>query len=338
METTDLVSTIIARLDAAMGGACDRGAVSLDDAMDAALQAAADAAKRQGPAGISTGFRDIDERLGGLEDETLNVLAGRPGMGKTALGYQWALAAARAGIGVCVISLEMSSKELGRRALAAAAGVPVWDIKRGHITEKQMIALGKARHEMLNKLPFTIEDGAGLTASQIDLRVRAAHRKHGVGLIMVDHLHIVKPDDADVRAGATWAVGRISGAMKRMAKQHRVPVLLLAQLNRGVENRDDKRPALADLRQAGDIEQDADTVSFVYRAEYYMKKEPERSEGESEEKYSDRVAAWRERKAQVAGKAELIVEKIRDGAPGIINLRFNGETAAFYDNEGGRDV
>lgn len=326
----DIVGSALAKIEGAFGAETDRRATSLNEAMDAALEDAEAARELEGPAGLTTGFASVDDQMGGMEDGTLVVLAGRPGMGKSGLGWQWAIAAARQGVGVAVISLEMSAKELGRRALAALSGVPVWAIKRGRLTNEQASALVLARRE-LDGLPITIEDGSGLTAAQIDLKARAAHRKHGLGLIMVDHLHIVRPEDADVRQGATWAIGRISGAMKRMAKNHHCPVLLLAQLNRGVEGRDDKRPGLADLRQAGDIEQDADVVSFVYRAEYYIRNEPERGEDETADRYDRRLAAFRDRKAAAAGRAELIFAKIRDGAPGTVELTFRGETASFSE-------
>ena len=307
--------------------------VSMDDAMDAALARADEAAKRGGPAGLPTGFNAVDEMLGGLEDGTLTVLAGRPGMGKSGLGWQWAVHVASLGIGVLAVSLEMSAAELGRRALSSVSGVPVWTMKRGKHAQHaaRLIAARKRLHGM----PLTIEDGGGLTAAMIGLKARAAHRKHGLGLIMVDHLHIVRPDDQDSRNGATWAVGKVSGAMKRLAKEFGCPVLLLAQLNRGVEGRDDKRPGLGDLRQSGDIEQDADAVAFIYRAEYYMGKEPEKIPGENDEKFSTRLTQFRRLKDEVAGKADLIFAKVRDGAPGTVPLLFHGETTSFSEPEYG---
>lgn len=322
----------IASIEGAFGADTDRKAVSLNDAMDGAMEAMEAARTGDGPIGLSTGFQSLDTRLGPMESDMLFVLAGRPGMGKSALGMQIAVSAARQGIGVLALSLEMSAVALGRRVLSSISGVPVGVIRSGHATHEQGAAIVLAR-KVLHDLPLSIEDGSGLTAAQIDLKARAAHRRHGLGFVMVDHLHIVRPEDADVRQGATWAVGRISGAMKRLAKTHRCPVLLLAQLNRGVEGRDDKRPGLADLRQAGDIEQDADAVAFVYRPEYYLKGEPERTEGESNEKHAKRVNDWREKKAAVAGVAEVIFAKIRDGEPGTVSLRFTGDTASFGEPE-----
>lgn len=331
------MSAIAARLDQTVFGTEANKGISFDTAMDSAIEASQAARDGTGPRMLSTGFRSVDEFLGGMEEGTLHVLAGRPGMGKSAIGHQMCISAARQGIAVLEISLEMTARELGRRSLSAASGVPSVFIKRGDLTPKQADALIRARHE-LKGLPLTIEDGSGLTVSQIAAKVRQAQRKRKLGLIMIDHLHIVRPEDSDVRQGATWAVGRISGAMKRLAKEHGCPVLLLAQLNRSVEGRDDKRPALSDLRQAGDIEQDADVVSFVYRPEYYLPKSPpDVVDGESAEKHSKRVDLYHQRKAAVAGKAELIFAKVRDGASGSVQLGFNGATTSFYEVEDERD-
>ena len=302
---------------------------SLNGAMDDAIRAADEAAARDGPAGLSTGWHSVDDALGGLEDGTLTVLGARPGMGKTAASLQIAINVARQGIGVLVISLEMSARELGRRALATASGVSVEAMKKGH-HEFHHDKLKAAREELHN-LPLSIEDGGGLTAGMIGLKARAAHRRHGVGLIVVDHLHIVRHDDVEAKQGATQAVGAIAIAMKRLAKEHRCPVLLLAQLNRGVEGRDDKRPSMFDLRQSGAIEEAADAVVFLYRAEYYMTKEPEHDLNETAKAYDEKLTKWRAAKADVAGKAELIFAKVRDGAPCTVPMLFHGETTSFSE-------
>ena len=325
----DIVAASVAAMEGAFGVDQDRKATTLDSAMDAAIQAAEQARTREGPAGLETGFPSLDAVLGGLEDGTMNVVAGRPGMGKSSLVWQIALHAARAGIGVVAFSLEMSAMQLGRRALSVASGVPLKALRSGDMTTRHGEALLQARREMAG-LPLSIEDASGLTVAQIDLRIRAAHRRHGVGLIVIDHLHIVRPDDADERNGSTWAVGKISRGMKTLAKRHNCPVIVAAQLNRGVEGRDDKRPTLADLRQAGDIEQDADSVSFVYREAYYLR-DPARREGESEQKFAERCEQSAERLREVADKAEVIIAKLRDGEPGSVSLQWRGETTSFHE-------
>lgn len=314
------------------GSVATQGVTSLNEAMDEAMRQADAAVGRVGPVGLATGFASIDTMLGGLEAGTLTVLGGRPGSGKSALGHQIAIHAARQGVGVLEISLEMSAVQLGRRALAAASGVPLWAMKRGEHAQyvKRII---DARRE-LHDLPLSIEDGGGLTAALITLKARAAQRRHkGLGLIMIDHLHIVLPDAADARHGGTWAVGRVSGAMKRLAKEMGCPVLLLAQLNRQLEARDDKRPGLADLRQAGDIEQDADAVMFAYRPEMYLGGVPEGASGETPEKLANRRTQYEADKVRLRGKAELIFAKVRDGETGTVALTFDGQTTSFAESE-----
>ncbi len=341
-DPTGLIAATIDKLDAIAAGAGEeRKAISMDTAMDSALAAAERASRGEGPAGISTGMPSVDQVIGGLEAQTMTVLAGRPGMGKSALGMQWAIHAARdakaahdAGkpkLGVLVISLEMSAEQLGRRALSAAARIPLEAIKHGRLTQDDFDRLVRARHELAG-LPLSIEDCSGLSMGLIRLKARSARRRHGLGLIMVDHLHIVRPEDADVRNGATAAIGKISNGMKQLAKEFECPVLALAQLNRSLESREDKRPTLADLRQAGEIEQDADAVAFVYRGEYYLPKgDIERHHGEQPDKFIERVNRLDEDRTRLKGKAELIFEKVRDGSPSTVPLRFNGATTFFSE-------
>ena len=331
-----MILRLMGALEPMLGGEQSARAVSLDDAIDAALDAADAAARGDGPAGISTGFPSLDDALGGLEPGTMTVLAGRPGMGKSALGWQIAVNVARSGIGVLAVSLEMSAAELGRRALATVSGVPMWRMKRGkHGFDADRLIV--ARKE-LRGIPLTIEDAPGLSGALIAMKARTAHRKFPLGLVMIDHLHIVAPAEADVRHGPTWGVGRVSGAMKRLAKELRCPVLLLAQLSRAVEARDDKRPTLADLRQSGDIEQDADAVAFVYRPEYYLPREaPGRNPGEKEAGYEARLRQFHDDRERLAGKAEVIFAKVRDGAPGVVHLHFRGDTATFSEAQHGEE-
>jgi replicative DNA helicase len=325
------LSSALARIDVITGAKSDGRSVKLSAALDDAIAAIDIARGQNGPTGLSTGFRDIDYRIGGLEPGTLTVIAGRPAMGKSALALQWGINAARNGAGVLMISLEMSARELGRRVLSTAAGVPIKAMKYGTVDLDQAARIVTARRE-LGDLPLTIDDGAGLTVRQIAARARAA-RRNGLGLVVVDHLHIVRPEESDAKQGPTWAMGRISGAMKRLAKDCEVPVLVAAQLNRGVEGREDKRPGLGDLRQAGDIEQDADAVGFVYRPEYYLSNEPERQSKETNEIYANRCTVWATEKKRLAGVAEVIWGKVRDGESGTDRLRFDGATTTFSGSD-----
>lgn len=222
--------------------------------------------------GINTGFRPIDRRLGGMEGGAMYVLAARPGMGKTALAVQIGMNAAEEGIGVAYISLEMQRAQIGRRALAWAAGIPQKIIRQGGWTESQAQRIIEARNRY-QKLPMTIDDQSGANVAQIALKARLAQRKHGLGLIIVDHLHIIGQDTNVTRMGATWGISQVSNGLKRLAKDMGIPILALAQLKR-LEGRDDKRPTLEDLRQSGEIEQDAESVMFIYRDEYYLGNTP----------------------------------------------------------------
>ena len=303
---------------------------SLDVAMDRALTAMKDAYENKKPAGLSTGFKCFDRRLGGLEPGLVYVLGGRPGAGKSALGHNIAVNVARRKVGVLELSLEMSATQLGRRALSSASKVPLGAIKSGALTVEQYNHVVGARHELAG-LPLTIDDAGGQTPRMIAAKARAASRKHGLGLVMVDHLNLTRPDDEDGRHGPTHVIERASGMMLQIAKDCGVPVLLLVQLNRGVENREDKRPGLSDLRQSGAIEQDCYAAGFVYRAEYYAANSPERKESEADTAYDERVAKWRDYREQIRGRAEVIWAKNRDGEPGTDNLEFDAETTTFSE-------
>ena len=303
--------------------------VTLDEAMSAAEEAMERARKGQ-TAGISTGYKCFDARLGGLEPGLVYVIAGRPAMGKSSAGHQIALNAARNGKKVLEIALEMSATQLGRRTLSAAANVPIFAMKDGRIGSAEASRLVLARRE-LSGLPLLIDDSAGRTPSQIIRQCRALTRTKGLDLVMIDHLNLMRADTEDAKHGGTWATERASAAMLELAKECNLPVLLLAQLNRGVEGREDKRPTLSDLRQAGAIEQDAYAVGFVYRPEYYLGGEPEQKDGETRDKLDSRRETWRQRKDELAGKAEMIWQKVRDGEPGTDHLWFDGPTATFRE-------
>lgn len=312
--------------------------VSMDVALDAALAAAEAAAAGGGPSGLLTGFASLDRVWNGLDDGTLNVLAARPRVGKTALGMQIAINVARdvrseqAPGAVYVQSLEMNAIQIAQRALAAASRVPGEKIRRGEI-EFSRSQLRQARRDLAG-LPLHIDETSSLNIKQIAQRAREMKRRHGrLALVVVDHLHIVAFDRDYVRGGfgATQATGEISRGLKELAKNLSCPVLALAQLSRGVDTRDDKRPILADLRQSGDIEQDADSVVFLYRPELYVGAEPEQLPGENMEKWRKRVMDWEEQRDRVRGKAEAIFAKVRGGSEQTVRLRWDGETTTFEE-------
>lgn len=310
-------------------GQSGRHAVSLNDAMDAAMRQADEAAHRGGPAGLLTGFPSLDMRMGGMEPGDMIVLGGRPGSGKTGLALQALINVARSGVGVCLISQEMMATALGRRALACIAGVPVAALKQGR-HGPYADRLREARRE-LKDLPLSIEDVGGLRLSMIGLKARAARRRHGLGLLAVDHMHITPPEAGEARHGPTHAIGETSQGLKRLAKAEQIPVLALAQLNRGPENREDHRPTLGDLRQAGGIEQDADAVLFLYRQEMYMLHEPEQAPGENQQRFNQRADEWRAARNAARGRADVICAKVRDGDPGTVPMLFDGPTTSFSE-------
>jgi replicative DNA helicase len=324
-------------LDALVSGTRRYGSGQmLDPAMDAALAHAQAAARGEVMSGRSTGMATVDDALGGLDVGTFNVLGARPGAGKTALACQWAISIARqckleGGTGVLGFSLEMPAKALGRRVLAHAAGVSVTDLKRGRI-DGRIEALTRARHELAG-LPLWIEDAGGQGLPAIRQKSRAALRRFGkIALIWVDHIQIVAPEEVDRRNGGTQAVGRVSNALRDLSKEFECPVLCLSQLSRGLLQRDDKRPNLGDLRQAGDIEQDADSVMFLHREEMFLSdREPPRAKGQKADKHAASIEEWRDGKAKLRGKAELILAKVRDGEPCTVDLKFDGATTSFSE-------
>lgn len=325
VDAPRIAAAAMAEIERVLGTSADDTSITLDRAMDAAL-----AAMDGTTPGLSTGFRCIDLRLGGLEPGHVYVLAGRPAMGKSALGHQISINAARGGTGVLELSLEMSATQLGRRSLITASGVPMSAMRNG-VTPAQAQRLVQARHELAG-LPLTIDDAGGQTPRMIASKARQAKRKHGLGLLMVDHLNLTRAEDGDAKHGPTHAIEKASGMMLQIAKDCAVPVLLLAQLSRGVEGRDDHRPNLGDLRQSGAIEQDAYAVGFVYREEYYVRGTPEQGSNESADKYATRIALYRAHQDRVAGKAELIWGKVRDGEPGTDKLLFDGKTVSFSED------
>lgn len=322
MQTVGLIDAIAAE------GLADEGPVSHDEAMDRALAAMERA--RAGLIGISTGFKGIDERLGGLEAGLVYALGGRPGMGKSALGHNIALNMARSGHPVLEMSLEMSATQLGRRSLATAAKVSLRAIQRGQANSEEAERIVVARREW-KELPIHIDDAGGQTPQQIAAKVRMARRKLGIKVVMLDHLNLIRPDAENVRENLTTTTGLAADALLQIAKESGVAILELVQLNRGLENREDKRPSLADLRQSGNIEQDAYAVGFVYRPEYYLGGEPEPKPGETEVKLEQRREEWDDQKRSLAGKAELIWAKVRDGESGTDALMFDGPTTTFSE-------
>lgn len=324
----------------AESGEAERGSVSLSAAMAATLEQIG-AAQRGEFTGVTTGLPSLDERIGGLMPGELIVLGGRPSMGKSALAVNIGQRAAaryvetqgREGARVLVFSLEMTAAQIAQRIFASQTGVPVQpQLRKDGLSDaefKRMVdAMGAG------DIPFEIDDEANLNISQISNRARRHQRRHGLDLIIIDHLHMmgsVRHYDSGVRQ-----IDERSKGAKRLAKSLNVPVVLLSQLNRSLEAREDKRPQLSDLREAGSIEEDADAVMFVYRDEYYLNRnEPKQRSNESADKFSERAARWQAAMDREKGKAEIIVAKLRQGLIGTVKTGFSGQKQIFYELEGG---
>ncbi len=327
--------------DLATTGETEGGFQLLNVAAVAAIKAAESAFKRAGHVvGVTTGFRDLDAKLGGLHPSDLVVLAGRPAMGKTSLATNIAYNAVRAriergdteGAVVGFFSLEMSAEQLATRLISERAAVASDRIRRGDIRNEDFGRIVEAAQELQN-LPLYIDDSPALTVSALRTRARRLQRQHNLGLIVIDYLQLVHPvSRSRGPENRVQEISEITRGLKTLAKELHVPVLALSQLSRAVEQREDKRPLLADLRESGSIEQDADVVMFIYREEYYhQRSEPTQRPDESGEKFNDRMQRWQQRAEEVHNKAEVIIGKQRHGPTGTISLFFDGNFTKFGD-------
>ena len=266
--------------------------------------------------GLATGLDDLDDLIGGLAPGNLIVVGARPAMGKSALMCSIAGHVTKTRTSVGVFSLEMKAEEVGQRLASDAAGIPYEDIRNGRLDDAAWARLETANRELSSRKLF-VDDTAGLHVDQIRVRARRMHRRHNLGLLIIDHIHLLKGTGRDRLAELTG----ISASLKSMAREVNVPVLALCQLSRGVEGREDKRPQLSDLRESGSIEQDADVVAFLYRHSYYLERaEPQRWEREKPESFTARVADWHAELASVRHRADVLVHKNRHGSTGIASL------------------
>ena len=317
-------------------GQVQQGFQSFGSALVTAIDMASAAYKRDGHlSGIASGLTDLDRLMGGLQHSDLVIIAGRPGMGKTSLVTNIAFNVANAWRGevqpdgtmktvnggiVGFFSLEMSAEQLATRIIAEQAQVSSSDIRRGRITEAEFSQIAQAAQRM-NQVPLYVDQTGGLSIAQLTARARRLKRQRGLDLLIIDYIQLLqgssKKGDSRVQE-----VTEITNQLKALGKELNVPVLALSQLSRQVENRDDKRPQLSDLRESGSIEQDADVVLFVYREEYYLRsKEPK--EGTPEH------LTWQTEMDQVHGIAEVIIGKQRHGPTGTVRLWFEDRFTRF---------
>ena len=330
--------------DLAQTGQYEGGFRAFTQALTAAITIAEAAFKRSGrTTGVATGFTDLDKLLGGLHPSDLVVLAGRPAMGKTALATNIGFNAAKVyhpvrgadgkvsaedGAIVGFFSLEMSAEQLATRVLSEESGVASDRIRRGDVSHDDFGRFVQASQKLAS-VPLFIDDTPALTIAGLRTRARRLMRQQGLGLVIVDYLQLLR-GSGESAENRVQEISEITRGLKALAKELNVPVLALSQLSRAVEQREDKRPMLADLRESGSIEQDADVVMFVFREEYYLSRsEPTRRPEESDDKFNERYARWQERLEEVHGTGEVIIAKQRHGPIGKVTLRFDGETTKF---------
>jgi replicative DNA helicase len=296
--------------------------------------------------GVPTLLAGLDEKLGGLQPSDLVILAGRPSMGKTALAITVAANAAASenvyaereqakhrNYVVGVFSLEMSAEQLGMRLLSASARVESDRLRRGDIRDEEFQSVVRATQE-LSSLALYIDDTPALSVAALRTRARRLKRTQGLHLLVVDYLQLLRGTGSYSQMNRVQEISEITQSLKAIAKELHVPVLALSQLSRAVEQREDKRPMLSDLRESGSIEQDADVVMFVYREEYYLSRAvPTQREAESTEKFQERYQQWFERCQASHNKAEIIIAKQRHGPIGNVHVQFDASFGRFFNLE-----
>ena len=317
--------------DLAEKGTFSSSLIKFDDAMKQTIEMASAAYKNEGGiVGVPTGLRDLDDKLGGLHQSDLIIIAGRPSMGKTSLATNIAFNAARniqesgTKSSVAFFSLEMSSEQLSTRIISEQARIGSNDIRRGRISDEQFDQFLETSKN-ISELPLFIDETPAISIAAMSNRARRIKRLHGLDLIVVDYIQLMK-GLFNNKDGRVQEISQITQGLKAIAKELGVPVVALSQLSRQVEQRDDHKPQLADLRESGSIEQDADVVMFVYREGYYLqRKEPREATVEH--------AEWQAKMNEVAHLAEIIIGKQRHGPIGKVTLEFEERFTKFKDTQ-----
>tara|TARA_B100001057_G_scaffold430643_1_gene457505 strand:- start:7239 stop:8663 length:1425 start_codon:yes stop_codon:yes gene_type:complete len=330
-KSSDLIIEDAEKLlfDLAERGTFSQSFMKFNLALDQSITMAEQAMKNdQGIVGVPTGLTDLDEKLGGLHKSDLVIIAGRPSMGKTALATNIAYHAAKniqskgTKSSVAFFSLEMSSEQLSTRILSEQSRIKSNDIRRGKATEEELGRYIETSRDIYD-LPLYIDETPAITISTLSNRARRIKRLFGLNLIVVDYIQLMRTSSKR-NDGRVQEISEITQGLKALAKELSVPVLALSQLSRAVEQRDDKKPQLADLRESGSIEQDADVVLFVFREEYYEeKKQPKLGSIEH--------AEWQSKMSDIAGLAEILIGKQRHGPTGNIQVEFEGMYTKFKD-------
>ncbi len=318
-----------ALFDLAEKGSFGSSLIKFDDALKLTIDMASNAYKNdEGIVGVPSGLRDLDDKLGGLHKSDLVIIAGRPSMGKTALATNIAFNAAKKiqdenkKSSIAFFSLEMSSEQLSTRILAEQSRIKSNDIRRGRISEDQFDKFIETSKN-INDLPLFIDETPAISIAALSNRARRIKRIHGLDMVVVDYIQLMTAVNSR-RDGRVQEISEITQGLKALAKELSVPVLALSQLSRAVEQRDNNKPQLADLRESGSIEQDADVVMFVYREAYYLeRKEPRPATVE--------YAEWQAKMGEVSNMAEIIVGKQRHGPTGNVFLEFEAMFTKFKD-------
>jgi len=325
-------------------GAFERKYQTLGEALKDAVYTIESAYKKDGKiAGIATGIRDLDTKLGGLHNSDLIIIAGRPSMGKTALGTTIAFNVAKSfkeeknefgekkivdGANVAIFSLEMSSQQLATRILASQSNISSDKMRKAEFNNEDFKKISLASKEIEN-LNLYIDDNPLLTIPALRTRARRLYRQHNINLIIIDYLQLMS-GSLQNKDGRVQEISEITRGLKAIAKELNIPIIALSQLSRQVEQREDKRPLLSDLRESGTIEQDADVVMFIFRESYYLERlEPVRKADEDEEKYQRRYQRWMELTEKSHNIAELIIAKQRHGPIGTIKTQFDSNLTKF---------
>ena len=314
--------------DLAEKGSLNTSFIKFDQALNYTIEMASNAFKNEeGIVGVPTGLTDLDDRLGGMHNSDLLIIAGRPSMGKTALATNIAFHAAKklqekgTKSSIAFFSLEMSSEQLSTRILAEQSRIKSNDIRRGRISEEQFDKFIETSKN-ISELPLYIDETPAISIAAMSNRARRIKRLYGLDLVVVDYIQLMSA--ANTRDGRVQEISEIPKGLKALAKELSVPVLALSQLSRAVEHRDIKKPQLSDLRESGSIEQDADVVMFVYREAYYLEKlEPRPATVEH--------AEWQAKMNEVSNLAEIIIGKQRHGPTGNINVEFEAMFTKFRD-------
>ena len=328
-------------------GSSDRKHALFSDALKNAINIIDKSFKRDGKiAGLPTGLKDLDKKLGGLHNSDLIIIAGRPSMGKTALGTNIAFNAAKKfkenkdefgnkttidGGKVAFFSLEMSSEQLATRVLAEQSRITSDKMRKAELSKDDFKKIAKVSSELEN-LHLFIDDNPILTIPSLRARARRLKRLYDIDLIIIDYLQLMSGSSNNKNDGRVQEISEITRGLKAIAKELDIPIIALSQLSRQVEHREDKRPQLADLRESGTIEQDSDVVMFIFRESYYLERmEPIKKTDEIEEKYNERHQRWRDLCESSYNTAEIIIAKQRHGPIGTIKTHFDSNFTKFSD-------